>query len=197
MPKVSDAHRLARREQILLAASRCVAREGFHKTTMAHVIREAGLSAGAVYSYFNSKDELIRAIAERSIGQVPHLLHELAQRAEPVHPLDAVQVVLGGMTSLIDQSDGDMARLGVQAWAEAARDTQIHALASQQMGAVRAALEEVVRRAQHDGTISAQANPRAVAQVLFALAPGYVLELVMLQDVTPASYTAGLRDLLR
>ena len=101
------------------------------------------------------------------------------------------------MTSLIEESDGDMARLGVQAWAEAARDTQVHALARQQMGAVRSALEDVVRRAQHDGTISADANPGAVAQVLFALVPGYVLQMVVLKDVTLASYTAGLRQLLR
>lgn len=197
MPKVSEEHRLARREQILVAASRCVAREGFHKTTMADVISEAGLSAGAVYGYFKGKNDIIRAIAERSIGQVPHLLHDLVERAEPVHPADAVEVFLERMTAIIEETGGDMPRVGVQAWAEAARDPEIHAVAMEQMGAVRSALEDVVRRAQRDGTMSAEADPRAVAQVLFALLPGYVLELVVLQDVTPASYVAGLRALLR
>lgn len=197
MAKVTAEHRLARREQILAAASRCVAREGFHKTTMADVIQEAGLSAGAVYGHFKGKDDIIRAIAERAVGQGLHLLHDLVARAEPVHPVDAVEAVLQGMTSLIEQSDGDLPRLAVQAWAEAARDTQIHALASEQMTALRSALEQVARRAQHDGTISADANPPAVAQVLFALMPGYILQLVVLQDITPASYTTGLRDLLR
>jgi hypothetical protein len=32
--------------------------------------------------------------------------------------------------------------------------------------------------------------------VLFALLPGFVLEVVILGDVTPASYVTGLRDLL-
>jgi AcrR family transcriptional regulator len=197
MPKVSEEHRLARREQILVAASRCVAREGFHKTTMADVIREAGLSAGAVYGYFKGKNDIIRAIAERSIGQVPYLLHDLLDRSEPVHPVDAVEVFLHRMTALVEETGGDLPRVGVQAWAEAARDPELHALAAEQMGAVRSALEDVVRRAQHDGTVSAQADARAMAQVLFALLPGYVLELVVLEDVSPASYVAGLRDLLR
>ena len=62
MPRVTDEHRAARREQILSAAIACVAEEGFHKTTMAHVIQRSGLSAGAVYGYFRGKDEIIGAM---------------------------------------------------------------------------------------------------------------------------------------
>ena len=196
MPKVTEEHRTARREEILVAASRCVARDGFHKTTMADVIRESGLSAGAVYGYFKGKNDIIRAIAERSIGAVAQLLSDLVERAEPVHPVDAVEVFLEQMTALARETDGDMLKVGVQAWAEAARDPEIHALAKEKMGAVRSVLEEVVRRAQRDGTMPSTADPAAVAQVLFALLPGFVLEAVILGDVTPASYVTGLRDLL-
>ncbi len=42
----------------------CFAREGFHRTTMQDIFREADLSPGAVYSYFEGKDELIEAIAD-------------------------------------------------------------------------------------------------------------------------------------
>ena len=199
MPKVSEDHRRARREEILLAATRCVAREGFHKTTMAHVIAESGLSAGAVYGYFRGKNDLIRAIAERSIGQVAHLLHGLAEGHERVGPLDAVAVFLRQIDALASEPAGpgrDVFKVGIQAWAEAARDPQIHALAAEQMGAVRSALADVVRRSQHDGTMGSQADPDAVAQVLFALLPGFVVEAVVLGDVTPDSYLSGLRALL-
>ena len=196
MPRVTDEHRAARREQILAAASRCVAREGFHKTTMADVIAEAGLSAGAVYGYFKSKNDIIRAIAERSIGEVAELLHALAQREGPVHPVDAVAVFVEQVTVLTEKSGGDLPKVGVQAWAEAVRDPDVHALAREKMGLVRSALEDVARRAQEDGTLSRSADPRAVAQVLFAMLPGFLLESLVLEDVTTESYVAGLRDLL-
>lgn len=48
MPKISDAQRTARRTQILDAFRVCVAREGFHRTSMAEVIGEAGLSPGEI-----------------------------------------------------------------------------------------------------------------------------------------------------
>lgn len=199
MPKVSQDHRRARREEILLAATRCVAREGFHKTTMAHVIAESGLSAGAVYGYFRGKNDLIRAIAERSIGQVAHLLHGLAEGPEQVGPADAVGVFLRQIDALTHEPEGpgrDLFKVGIQAWAEAARDPEIHALAAEKMGAVRSALGDVVRRAQRDGTVTEQADPDAVAQVLFALLPGFVVEAMVLGDLTADSYLAGLRALL-
>ena len=65
VPRVSEAHLAARRQQILDAARTCFLRNGFHQTSMQDVIREAGLSVGAVYRYFPSKNDLITALAER------------------------------------------------------------------------------------------------------------------------------------
>jgi len=62
MPRVSEDHLTARREQILAAARRCFLRKGVHNTSMQDLIGEAGMSVGAVYRYFRSKDEIINAI---------------------------------------------------------------------------------------------------------------------------------------
>ena len=59
---VGDEQKAARRRQILAAAKRVFAAQGFHATTMAQVARSAGLSYGAVYWYFESKDELFHAL---------------------------------------------------------------------------------------------------------------------------------------
>ena len=61
MPKVTQAHLDARRQQIVEAAQTCFARQGFHQTRMQDICKEAGLSPGAVYSYFPSKVQIIAA----------------------------------------------------------------------------------------------------------------------------------------
>ena len=64
MPRVSEEHLERRRQQIVDAAQRCFARRGFHQSSMQDVFAESGLSAGAVYRYFKSKDELVAALDE-------------------------------------------------------------------------------------------------------------------------------------
>jgi AcrR family transcriptional regulator len=197
MPRVTDEHRSARRRQIVLAAARCVSREGFHKTTMADVIGEAGLSAGAVYGYFKGKTELIRAIADLAVGQATHAIDELAERPGTVSPSDVLARLTTRVDDLEQETGVDLTRVGVQTWAEAVRDPEIHALVREKMTALRDAVERVVRRCQQDGTVAADADPRLAAQALFGLLPGFVLQRLLLDDVAPESYVLGYEDLTR
>ncbi len=61
---VSDEEKSQRREQILAAAKRVFARNGFQGTTIADVARAAGLSYGSIYWYFDSKEALFHALME-------------------------------------------------------------------------------------------------------------------------------------
>lgn len=64
MLRVSEANKIARRQQIIDAAYRCFVRKGLNQTTMRDIYEEAELSAGAVYHYFDSKDAIIEASFE-------------------------------------------------------------------------------------------------------------------------------------
>ena len=59
MPRISPEKLEERRQQIRAAAARCFARKGIQATTMREIFAEAGLSAGAVYNYYKTKDDLI------------------------------------------------------------------------------------------------------------------------------------------
>ena len=63
MPKLKPDTQRARREHILDAALTCFARGGFHATTMQAICREAGVSPGALYVYFDSKEALIAGLS--------------------------------------------------------------------------------------------------------------------------------------
>jgi AcrR family transcriptional regulator len=53
---------LQRREEIMTAAKKVFARNGFHATTIADIAKEANLAYGSVYQYFDSKDDLFYAL---------------------------------------------------------------------------------------------------------------------------------------
>jgi len=58
--------RLARRDQLLAAATRAFARNGFAATNLDDVAQEAGISKVLLYRHFDSKMDLYRAVLERS-----------------------------------------------------------------------------------------------------------------------------------
>lgn len=65
MPKISDERREERREEILAGARRCFSEHGYEGATVARLEDEIGLSRGAIFNYFASKDDLFLELARR------------------------------------------------------------------------------------------------------------------------------------
>ena len=70
MPKISDARKAERREQILAGAARCFAEHGYEGANVAKLEREIGLSRGAIFNYFASKEDLFLELAARDTKRV-------------------------------------------------------------------------------------------------------------------------------
>ena len=66
MPKVTEEHKEARREQILAGAQRAFARHGYEGATVARLEEETGLSRGAIFNYYENKEALFVALVRRS-----------------------------------------------------------------------------------------------------------------------------------
>jgi len=194
VPKVSESYRVERREQILAAAGRCFSRRGFHVTSMDDVIAEAGLSAGAVYGYFRSKDELILAAASRAMDLVGEVLPELARTGSPAGLLERL---LSLMVELSERFGFDPTRVAVQAWGESMRNPAVAAVVRDGYQAVRAHIAAAVPAWQQAGLVAADADPDEVAKVLFGLVPGYIVQRQLLGDVRPDGYAAALRAVTR
>ena len=122
MPKVSGAHLEERRVQILDAAAQVFAQGGFHATSMADVIQASGLSAGSMYRYFKSKDELIGAIVDRLMETVMAELTRVGQQAGP--GLATLPLSIQAAQHLLS-AHPLISRLLPQLWTEAGRDEAI------------------------------------------------------------------------
>ena len=79
MERVKD-----KRQAILNATLGLIAENGFHGTSMSKVAQEAGVSAGSIYNYFASKDELIdelyKAVKRKSVRAI-------LENLDPAQPL--------------------------------------------------------------------------------------------------------------
>ncbi|GAA1033115.1 TetR/AcrR family transcriptional regulator [Virgisporangium ochraceum] len=174
MPKVSADHLAARRRQILDAAGRCFARDGFHATSVHDIVRESGISAGLVYRYFTGKDDMIVAIVSEW-----HEQRRAVMEASTVDFDDLADAYLGLLRSIGDPSARDGLRLGVQVWAEAVRSPRIGDLTRAGIDGPRGSLAARVRSAQRNGEAPADLDPDALVRVFIAIYQGLVLQTVL------------------
>jgi len=197
MPKVSDAHLAARREQVLQAAWACFSDNGFHATTMADVIARSGLSAGAVYRYFTGKADLIRATADRALGAVGPTLAAILAADEAIAPVDAVDRILETLERVLLSEPTDISRVAMMAWAESLSAEDIHAITNSAMTTLRHSLVQVAARARDAGRLPPEADAAVVAQVMMSLVVGWVVQRNIAGVVHREQYVAGIRSMLR
>jgi AcrR family transcriptional regulator len=193
MPRVSQDHLDSRRRQILDAARRCFLRNGFHATSMQDVLREANLSAGAVYRYFDSKDDIIAAIATAAMGDIASAFAAVTQDDPP--PLHDVFAQVLGRAEELD-NEQSVARMVIQVWGEALRSPALGAVLANGIREVLKSVTTLVELYQERGDIKADAPAESVARVLISVLPGYLVQRAILADADASMFLDGLDALL-
>ncbi|MDC2950777.1 MULTISPECIES: TetR/AcrR family transcriptional regulator [Streptomyces] len=200
MPRVSQERLDARRRQIVNAAARCFARNGFQATSMQDVLKEADLSAGAVYRYFTGKEELISAIVAEVIDEI----RDAFQQAAAQRPLPSPEILIGRVIRLVlgkeptlGVSDGSLyPRLMVQVWAETLRNPELRDVLHDGFAQVRRPWIEIVEAYQDAGMMRADVPALSVARTLIALAQGFVVQYALFGDVPVQVVELGLKALM-
>jgi AcrR family transcriptional regulator len=184
MPKVSDSYREARRDEIARAALRCIERSGFSDATIADIVRESGLSAGAIYSNFTNKAELARYIVAHFLGVRREELEAAGRRGEIRSPRELLLFMLAAY------QDADVhGAVPLQFWAAAAVDPQLRAQLDETIDGIRSSLAVAIAP-----WAAAQPEPPEVARVvrgIMGLAQGYITFVTVTQGVDLDEYLAG------
>lgn len=166
MPKLKPDTERARREHILDAAERCFARTGFHRTTMQSICKEAGISPGALYLYFASKEDLIAGITERDRAKLASNLADLAGAPD-------LLTALGKLGEHYAVEEPQYKRvLCVEIGCEATRNPAVGEIFRTVDGFCRQSFEQVFAKAREDGRIAAEDDPRLLAEVVSLIGDG-------------------------
>lgn len=191
MPAVSDEYREAMRQRIIDGAMAAFIRHGMHGASMAEIIAETGLSAGALYGYFRSKSDLTVAVAQEIIGGRIETIGALAAQTPVPSPADGLTQVVSGVPDAVLDSG-----LVLQVWSSVGTSPELRAMAAATIGRFDT---EMARYAAAWYRQETGASPRAartwatrVAPVLLATAQGYLIRRVLTPGLSPAKFFASL-----
>lgn len=158
MPKLKPETQSARRERILDAAERCFAQTGFHRTTMHDICRMAGVSPGALYVYFDSKEALIEGITERDRAEFAEQLAMLSDAPDFMAALGAV----GGY--YLDPARAHKSQLCIEIGLESTRNERIREIFWRVEREVADSMERLLTRLKDAGRIAPKLDiPAATA----------------------------------
>jgi TetR/AcrR family transcriptional regulator, transcriptional repressor of aconitase len=174
LPKVSKEYLTSRREEILDAALVSFARGGFHRTTMQDIVCESGLSPGAIYNYFKSKEEIVEAIANQRQSKEKRLIRDAVEAGPADRALERIRDAF--LDELNDPRERLRRRVSVQLWAEAQRNQSIRRLVRRSFEEPKKLIAQVLSTAQKQGTITVSIDPDALASFLIAAFHGLVLQ---------------------
>ncbi|SDT17063.1 TetR/AcrR family transcriptional regulator [Microterricola viridarii] len=194
MPKVSEEHRISRRKEILNAAVVLFARNGFDGTSMADIIAESGLSAGAIYGHFKSKADLVQSSVEDIFVQRQTELEEMLASDIVLSPAAVLTRLLQGMREEIESP-----ALLLQLWAAANREPELHRLATGLADHLIDVLSQYFAAwYRENGRIEGEAEARArrLAPLCLGIAQGYMIQASLIDGFDGKAYIAAIPELL-
>jgi AcrR family transcriptional regulator len=165
MPKVTEEYAAARREEILDGARRAFSRWGYEGATVARLEEETGLSRGAIFNYFENKQDLFVELAYGESRRYVELLVE------------------GGVENAIRTMAGenpDWIGVLIEVQARLRQNAEFQRmLESRSDGTMQTMLVDWFRDRQHDGTFRPDVEPIDLARFATMVLNGLAIRVVV------------------
>jgi AcrR family transcriptional regulator len=173
MPKTSAAAKEARREQILQAALRCFAQRGYYATTIEDLVVETGLSRGALYLYFPSKEALYLALADRwNCGLEAAIRRQMTPDLSPMAILQLIIEVTGAQVA----AEVDACRVLMEGWILGRTLPALEDQVQRQQAQALQVFEQLLQAGVASGEVRHDLAIQLQAQVLLATLLGLMIQ---------------------
>ena len=179
-----DSSNADRRSQILEAALVCFAKRGFHQTSMHDISSEAGISVGLIYRYFENKEAVISAMADRHKEEISEVL-ERARQAPTL--LESLEILF--TAHCCEDAPQVVSAFVVDLYAEASRNPHVAHLVRDVLETAMTGVRDLIARAPEAQNAGNDPKPDELAELIFAVARG----MLMLDVLRPQEMTAAER----
>ena len=184
-----DSRAESRRRQVIDAAIRCFRRNGFHSTSMAALAKEAGMSVGHIYHYFENKEAIIAAFIEDDLEEFRVAMRRLQESDGSFVDAMVDQADHG----FDDMCDPEYAGLFLEVTAEAGRNPRVAELVRQSDAAMRNTLAEMIAADCGCTAESDRSDLLGRVEVIAALYEGLTIRAIRNPEINRDAVLAAMR----
>ncbi len=166
MRRVDPVKHENKRREILGAAAKCFASQGFKGTSIDTICAAAKVSAGHLYHYFENKEAIIAAMVEAKTQEAASKFAALSEKT------NAIEAFLAEIGQAHANRDPAADALAVEIWAEGGRNKVIAEIVRRHTKGVRELLTTFFKNGQDRGQVDPSLDPALVATILMGVADG-------------------------
>jgi AcrR family transcriptional regulator len=192
MPRVVPEYREDAKRRIIEAAMDVMAERGSERMRIDDVAQKLGVTKGAIYWYFKSKEELISAVLDKIRADTQKIEFESYYN----RPFEETLMHMFDRYALTDDRQR---AIFFEAFALATRNTDVRHATREYYEGLAATFETVIRRERRQHFLQTQADDRILALLMVALYSGLQNYLLvwMHQDEIRDLWLEGIRILLK
>lgn len=195
-----EREKAQRRESIVAAAEDLFYEYGYDKTRMIEIANRCELSKGALYLYFNNKEDLAQAVIVRAYDTIYQLMRDAAARAET--GLEQGQAVFEAFVTFYSEHQKQyVLAMNLESHLRRAMEDRVRwAEFFSRMDSILQLAEGILIQGMADGTIRSDLDPRRTAMTFLNAAQGFFYHITFYRPVMDTNHydTEDLvRELLR
>ncbi|WP_166462487.1 TetR/AcrR family transcriptional regulator [Psychrobacillus vulpis] len=186
VPKVSEGYKQEKKTEIIHAAVTVFGEKGYYSTTMDDLVRASGMSKGAIYHYFKSKEEVYDHMLQQQVSVAIEKLKDKFSKLDST--IEKVNVLFDMYTSdeWLKEPKLNNVRNQLEHWISGSRadDRKKYENHSELFYLL---LNTILKEGQDSGEISKEFNTSHAAKIFWSMIDGILLHASVLQPTFPYS----------
>ncbi|MFD2444697.1 TetR/AcrR family transcriptional regulator [Bacillus sp. CGMCC 1.16607] len=178
-PIVSDSYKEKRKQEILESALICFAKKGFETSTVDDIVAQSGISKGAIYNYFKSKEEIYLELmsqkTENNFNEIKKAIDEYKTTSEKLDYLFSIY------DTTFPYNEADLGEIVVsfEFKLHSSRNKEVNDILTKRRHTYfLGLLTEIIRQGQQNGELIKENKPEVFADLFWTMMDGLLAQTV-------------------
>ncbi|MDD5600453.1 MAG: TetR/AcrR family transcriptional regulator [Candidatus Humimicrobiaceae bacterium] len=159
------------RKKLLEAAEACFTKYGFHASSVDMICKAAGMSKGAFYHHFTSKQELYLEMLDQWLKIIDRYIE--SARSDSKNVLELFRNI--GEAKLLFQEAAGKLPIFIELWVRASRDEELKKITIGSYYKYLELFKSLIDEGINEGLIK-KVNPDTVSRMVIAVAVGFIMQ---------------------
>lgn len=180
MPKVSEEYKEKKRQELLQSAMECFGEKGYHESTIDDIVAHSGMSKGAVYNYFKTKEEIYLTLLDRGIEKsYSDLTNSLSKENSATAKLRKVIESFKNIDYYNNEKKMNWGSVQLEFWVNASRYDELRVLLRQYDERFVQLVVDVVNEGKQRGEFKEELDANAVSEICWFFLDGGLLHSLL------------------